>query len=134
MWLSALGIRVQLINQEWKVFTQTRESGEFDILRSSWIADYVDPSSFLNVWISESGNNFTGWFSANYDYFIQASQKRRPNTDRFALFSKAEHLLMEEQPIVPIYFYTSVYLKHDSVKGYYPTLLNYHPWKFVYLE
>ena len=49
-------------------------------------------------------------------------------------FAEAERLLIKDHPIIPLYFYTSVYLKHPSVKGYYPTLLNYHPWKHVYLD
>jgi oligopeptide transport system substrate-binding protein len=134
MWQSSLGIHIELTNQEWKVFTQTRETGDFDLLRSSWIADYEDPSTFLDVWTSQSGNNFTGWTSKEYDQLIQATQSKAVESERFALFESAEKLLINEQPIIPIYFYTSVYLKHNSVKGYYPTLLNYHPWKFVYLD
>ncbi len=134
MWQRTLGIKVTLINQEWKVFTQSRESGEFDILRSSWIGDYIDPSTFLDVWTSESGNNFTGWTSDHYDSFLYQSRIASSQEDRFGYFKSAEELLIREQPIIPIYFYTSVYLKHPAVKGYHPTLLNYHPWKHVFLE
>lgn len=133
-WQSSLGIRVELINQEWKVFTQSRQSGEFDILRGSWIADYIDPSSFLEVWTSQSGNNFTGWSSGKYDNLISRSLATRDQSKRFSHFANAERLLIDEQPIIPLYFYTSVYLKDPSVQGYNPTLLNYHPWKHVYLE
>ena len=134
MWQTTLGIPIDLINQEWKVYTQSRETGDFDILRSSWIADYEDPSTFLDVWTAQSGNNFTGWSSAEYDRLIQATQVTEVESARFSLFEKAEELLIEKQPIIPLYFYTSVYLKHPSVRSYYPTLLNYHPWKHVYLE
>lgn len=134
MWQRTLGIKVILINQEWKVFSQSRETGDFDILRSSWIGDFVDPSSFLDVWTSESGNNFTAWTSAHYDSFLYQSRVVKSQSDRFEYFKTAEKLLIQEQPIIPIYFYTSVYLKHPAVKGHYPTLLNYHPWKHIYLE
>ena len=134
MWRRNLGLSVELINQEWKVYTHSRETGQFDILRSSWIGDYLDATSFLDVWTSESGNNFTGWQSDGYDDLLAQARLVNAAEERFAIFAQAEELLMREQPILPLYFYTSVYLKHESVKGYYPTLLNYHPWKFVYLE
>ncbi|MCZ6673800.1 MAG: peptide ABC transporter substrate-binding protein [Verrucomicrobia bacterium] len=134
MWLSELGIRIELINQEWKVFTQSRETGEFDILRNSWIGDYMDPTTFLDVWTSQSGNNFTGWYSETYDIYISNSRAAIDAGKRNEYFEKAEKLLINEQPIIPLYFYTSVYMKHPSVQGYYPTLLNYHPWKHVYLK
>ncbi len=134
MWSQNLGLNVELINQEWKVYTHTRETGQFDILRSSWIGDYLDATSFLDVWTSQSGNNFTGWKSPLYDQLLDDARRLSLATERFERFRKAEELLMREQPIIPLYFYTSVYLKHESVKGFYPTLLNYHPWKFVYLD
>ncbi|MDA0347171.1 MAG: peptide ABC transporter substrate-binding protein [Verrucomicrobia bacterium] len=134
MWKASLGIQVELINQELKVVNQSRESGEFDILKSSWIGDYDDPGSFLDVWTSESGNNFTGWSSAAYDGLVGKSRTSSSTDDRFNYFKTAEELLIKEQPILPLYFYTSVYLKHPAIRGYYPTLLNYHPWKHVYLE
>ncbi len=132
-WQSSLGIQIELINQEWKVYTQSRESGQFDILRSSWVADYEDPISFLDVMSSKSGNNFTGWTSQDYDRLLDQSHGSTNQAARYELLGMAEELLIKEQPIIPLYFYTSVYLKHPAVKNYYPTLLNYHPWKHVYL-
>ena len=134
MWQTELGIKIRLENQEWKVYTQSREAGSFHILKSSWIADYEDPSSFLDVWTSQSGNNFTGWKSVEYDHLIRTTRSQPSATERTFIFEQAEKLLIAEQPIIPLYFYTSVYLKHPSVAGYYPTLLNYHPWKYVYLK
>ena len=134
MWRQNLGLSVELINQEWKVYTHSRETGQFDILRSSWIGDYLDATSFLDVWTSQSGNNFTGWNSPEYDHHLAQTRLSNVAAQRFEQFEKAEELLMREQPIIPLYFYTSVYLKDQSVKGFYPTLLNYHPWKFVYLD
>lgn len=134
MWRSTLGIRVELENQEWKVYTQSRQNGSFEILRSSWVGDYLDPSTFLDVWTSESGNNFTGWQSSKYDGIIEKTKSIEETETRYSLFEIAEKLLLSEQPIIPLYFYNSVFLKHPSVKGFYPTLLNYHPWKNVYLE
>jgi len=134
MWKASLGIHVEIINQELKVVNQSRETGEFDLLKSSWIGDYDDASSFLDVWTSDSGNNFTGWSSTRYDSFLEKSRTSSSTDNRFNYFKAAEELLIEEQPILPLYFYTSVYLKHPAVKGYHPTLLNYHPWKHVYLE
>ena len=68
-----------------------------------------------------------------YDRLLESAQGA-DTSSRFEILKQAEGLLIDHQPIIPLYFYTSVYLKHPSVKGYHPTLLNYHPWKHVYLE
>jgi oligopeptide transport system substrate-binding protein len=70
MWRRDLGIKVELVNQELKSTEEARRVGDYDLLLSSWIADYVDPSAFLDMWRSGSGNNFTGWSSADYDTLL----------------------------------------------------------------
>ena len=70
MWRRELGIQVRLINQESKIVLSERRTGDFQILRSVWIADYADPRSFLNVWRSDSGNNYTGWTNPEYDALL----------------------------------------------------------------
>ena len=84
---------------------------------SSWIADYADPSAFLDIWRSDSGNNFTGWSNADYDGYLFAAERNADPAARNALFSKAEHLLLSEAPFIPIYHYTHVYLIRPSVQG-----------------
>ena len=134
MWRRELGVEVRLLNQENKALLEARRAGNFQILRSVWIADYVDPSSFLDIWRTDNGNNYTGWASSAYDGLL-FSAARTPNAAaRNALYQQAEALLLEAMPLIPIYHYTHVFLCQPSVKGWHPTPLDHHPYKYVWLE
>ena len=134
MWRRELGVEVRLTNQELKVAHAARRAGDFQILRSDWIGDYVDPATFLDIFRSDSGNNYTGWSSPEYDAALFASARTVDPEARLALFQKAEALLVEAAPIIPLYHYTHVFLLQPSVKGWHPTLLDHHPYKHVWLE
>jgi len=133
MWRRDLGIQAVLVNEDVKVTEEARSSGKFDLLRSAWIADYEDPSAFLDIWRSDSGNNFTGWSNADYDGLLFTAARTADAAARNALFAKAERLLLAEAPIIPIYHYTHVFLIRPSVHGWNPTLLDHHPYKGVWL-
>ncbi len=134
MWRRDLGVEVRLVNQELKVTHASRRAGDFQILRSDWIGDYLDPQTFLDIFRSDSGNNYTGWSNPDYDAALFAAARTVDPAARHALFQKAEALLLEAAPIVPIYHYTHIFLKQPSVKGWNPTLLDHHPYKHVWLE
>ena len=133
MWRRELGIAVQLVNEELKSTEEDRRAGSFDLLRSSWIADYVDPSAFLEMWRSDSGNNFTGWSNPDYDALTASAAHNADPAARLALLARAESLLLREAPIIPLYHYTHVYLIRPSVHGWNPTWLDHHPYKAVWL-
>ncbi|MBW8782202.1 MAG: peptide ABC transporter substrate-binding protein [Verrucomicrobia bacterium] len=134
MWRRELGLEVRLVNMEGKSALVARRMGEFQLMRSSWIGDYADPASFLSVWAGDSGNNYTGWSNPAYDQLLyQAARTEDPDARR-QLFQKAEALLVDEAPFIPLYYYTHVFLIRPSVKGWYPTLLDHHPYKHVWLE
>ena len=134
MWQQGLGIRVRLVNQELKGMLEARRSGDYQILRWSWTADYEDPANFLDLWTSESGNNYTGWSNPDYDALLVEAARTVDEAARNVLYGKAEAILLAESPVIPIYFYTHVYLRRPSLKGWYPTLLDHHPYKALYLE
>ena len=123
-----------MLNEEWKVYLDSQRTLNYQVCRAAWIADYVDPNSFLDMWLTGGGNNDTGWSNAEYDRLI-AEASREANTERRKeIFQKAETILMNELPVIPIYFYTRVGLRRPEVKGWYPTILDNHPYKYVYLE
>jgi len=134
MWKKNLGIDVQLTNQEWKVYLDAQRQLAYQICRAGWIGDYVDPNSFLDMWLTGGGNNESGWSNPEYDRLIAEAGRTTDPAARLAVFQKAESVLLDELPILPIYFYTSKFLIQPSVKGWYPTILNQHPYKYVYLE
>ena len=133
MWQQQLGIQVELVNMDWKVYLDQTQSGQYDIARAGWIGDYLDPETFLNLWVTDGGNNRTGWSNAKYDALIQTAATTTDPDIRFERFQQAEQILIEEMPIIPIYFYRSKSLVHPSVKGYYPNLLDRHNWKYIQL-
>ena len=134
MWRRELGVEVRLLNQENKGLLEARRAGNFQILRSVWIADYVDPSSFLDIWRTDNGNNYTGWSSGAYDGLLFSAARTTDAAARRALFQQAEAFLLEAAPCIPVYYYTHVFLIQPSVKGWHPTLLDHHPYKYVWLE
>lgn len=134
MWRRELGVTVELVNQENKVALAARRSGDYQILRSNWIGDYLDPATFLEVFTTDSGNNYTRWGNPDYDSALFAAARTVDPAARHALFQKAEAMLLEAAPIIPIYYYTHVFLIQPSVKGWHPTLLDHHPYKYVWLE
>jgi oligopeptide transport system substrate-binding protein len=132
MWKQALNISVTLHNQDWKVYLDTESSGNYQISRASWIGDYVDPNSFLDMWIKDGGNNRTGWYSDEYDRLVlQVAPRAANQQQRYEAFLKAEALLMEALPIIPIYTYVSAHLIHPSVQGMPSNLLDYPSYKQV---
>ncbi len=134
MWKRELGIEITLHNQEWKAYLATREAGDFEIMRAGWIGDYDDPHTFLSLLTSDSGNNHSGWSDPRYDALIAESQTTADNSARHALFQQAEARLLEEMPVIPLYFYVRSLLIHESVRGWHPNLLDYHPYQGVWLE
>jgi oligopeptide transport system substrate-binding protein len=134
MWRRELGVDVRLVNQELKAVLASRRAGDFQIMRSSWIPDYADPSSFLDVWRGGSGNNYTGWSNSDYDALLFTADRTADAAARSALWQKAEALLLGDAPLIPIYHYTHVFLLQPSVHGWYPNLLDHHPYKYVWLD
>jgi oligopeptide transport system substrate-binding protein len=134
MWRRELGIEVRLANEEEKVVLEARRNGDFQILRSAWIADYADPESFLDIWRTNDGNNDTGWSSPKYDALLAEAEQSADPVARQNLWRRAEQKLLDDAPIIPIYHYTHVFLIQPSVHGWHPTLLDHHPYKDVWLE
>ena len=134
MWRENLNVTASLVNQEQKVYFNSRRQMDYQVVRSSWIGDYNDPNSFLDLWVTSGGNNMTGWSNPAYDALIAEARQAANPAARFAAFQKAEATLLEEAPILPIYFYTHCFLLRPNVKGWYPTILDHHPYKHVRLE
>jgi oligopeptide transport system substrate-binding protein len=134
MWKQNLGIQCQLVNQEWQVYMVERRAFNFDVARAGWAGDYADPHNFLDLHLSDGGNNHTGWGSPEYDALIDQAAGTTDQQARFKLYDKAEAILLEEMPIIPIYWYNRNYLIDPSVKGWTPNILDRHDYSQIYLE
>ena len=111
-----------------------RRVGQYQILLSDWVGDYLDATTFLDPWRTDSANNHTGWGSADYDSLLFSAARTPDIATRSALLQKAEALMLDGAPIVPLYYNAHTFLLQTSVKGWYPTLLDHHPYKAVWLE
>ena len=134
MWAARLNINVDLVNQEWKVYLDSQDTLGYQICRGGWIADYVDPHVFLEIFVTGGGNNDTGWSNIIYDELLGQALKAPSVSDRYEIYQKMETILMTELPVIPIYFYTRVNLRDPSVRGFHPTVLDHHPYKNITLE
>lgn len=134
MWSKHLNIRVNIQNMDWGSYISAQQSLNFDMASAGWIGDYLDPTTFLNLWTPGNGNNNTGWSDPKYEALLREAALKADPAERFALFRQAEAMLMEAQPILPISHYTRNYLLRPEVKGWYPLLLDNHPWEAIRLE
>ena len=129
MWKADLNVQVSLVNQDWKVYLDSMNALDYQIARSGWIADYVDPNNFLECFLSGNGNNRTGYGSDAYDALIEKAGRTLDPQARFAVFQEAERLLLDDCPLAPVYFYTRIYLKSPDVVGWQPNILGFIPFK-----
>jgi len=134
MWQQNLGIEVELVNQDWKVYLSREMVGDFQVSRAGWIGDYEDPNTFLDLMRPNRGNNKTGWEDASYDSLMAKANSTNNQTERYELLDEAEKILIENMPIIPLYTYVRSYQLSPDVKGYNPHILDHHHPKFIYLE
>lgn len=125
-WQTALGVEVKLENQEWAAFLETRKQGGYQIARNGWIADYNDPISFLDMWLTGGGNNDAQYSNPEYDAAINEAKSTADPEARMAAMHRAEDIIMgQDWALGPIYFYTQKYMLNSDVKGMYYTPLGY---------
>lgn len=131
MWQENLGISVDLVKQEWKIYLASMKEINFDLCRSSWVGDYNDPGTFLEMFLSGSGNNCTGWASAKYDDLIAAAAREPDPGRRNMIFQQAEKLLVTDDCVIlPIYHYVGSQFYHpDKLTGIQPNMIDDHPFR-----
>ncbi len=134
MWKKNLGLNVVLTNVDWKVYLTRETQGEFDISRAGWIGDYPDPFTFLDMMVTNRGNNKTGWSNSEFDNILKNAASEISTSDRYNLYEKAEKILIDELPVIPLYTYTRTYLLSQRVKNWQNNILDTNPYQFLSLE
>jgi oligopeptide transport system substrate-binding protein len=135
-WRRELGIKVELRQMEKSVYLSAQNHLDYDLSRSSWIGDYNDPNTFLDLFRSNNGNNRTGWKESKYDMLMDKANQE-PNVERRAgLLREAEEFLVKEGvPVIPLYFYSGVVLyRTNEISGIYPNLLDLHPLNAIHIK
>ena len=134
MWKKALGVRTELFNQEWKVYLTTRRARQFEVLRAGWIGDYNDANTFLELLKGTVGSmNPAGYGNSEYDALMQKAERETDLAARAKLMQKAEGILLQDLPIIPIYHYTTQHLVSPRVKGWKDNVMDVHPTRFLSL-
>ncbi|GKU23354.1 peptide ABC transporter substrate-binding protein [Clostridium folliculivorans] len=129
MWKKNLGIDVTLVNEERKVQLDDLTKHNFMVCRTSWIADYNDPMTFIDMYYTNGGNNNPGYTNPEYDKLVDAAKKGTDAAKRTDDMHKAEDILMNDMPIIPIYYYTNVLALKSNI-----TDLQKSPLGFVYFR
>lgn len=128
-----LGINVQLTQQEMKVYLSSMSALDYDFCRASWVGDYKDPNTFLDMFVTGGGNNRTGWSNAKYDTLIQQAASEPNTTKRSEILHEAEKILCaDELPIIPLYYYVGIqFYDPTKIMGLEPNLIDEHSLKYV---
>ena len=134
LWQRELGITITIAPVEQKTWVQNQQSLNYAISSARWVGDFVDPVTFLDMFVGGGTNNWTGWADAGYDGLIHTAATTTAPAARLALFQQAEALLLEQSPVAPVFFGVRSYLIQDRVRGWEPTLLGFHQYKKVYLQ
>lgn len=130
-WRRELGIDTRLVNQEWKVYLDAQRRLDYQISRSSWIADYADAATFLEVFAPGADNSRTGWSDARYGELLERARAAR-EPERGRILAEAEARLLEEMPILPVYTFAVTSLVDPRLGGFHANALDEHFPKFWY--
>ncbi len=133
MWKANLGIDVELENKEWKTYLQDVDTLSYEVARAGWIGDYNDPMTFLDMWLGENGNNDTGWDNAEFNGLIAQANAEQDTAKRLEMLQKAEAILLEDGPVIPIYWYTNNMLVSRQIEGFKPHNRDIHLFKYMSL-
>lgn len=134
MWKQNLGVKANIVNQEFKVFLDARtRKADTEVFRGAWIGDFQDPVNFLDILQSVNGQNDTGYADPDYDALLERAAAQTDPRRRMDLLREAEALMLEQQPVMPIYFYVSRRLVKPWVKGWQDNLLDVHATRHFYI-
>jgi oligopeptide transport system substrate-binding protein len=125
-WQRELGITARTRNEEWGAYHSSLRQGKYDLARRGWIADYADPNTFLDLFLSHSEQNSTGWSNAEFDRLIERAANELDADKRYRMLEQAEAILLKELPMIPIYSYVSKNLVKPYVRGFYNNMCDEH--------
>lgn len=134
-WNKNLGVSVDIVNVAFKVRLDMMDKGDYDIVYAGWGADYNDPMTFMDLWVTGGGNNTAFYSNPKYDELIKKANSTNDNSVRMQAMHEAEKILMEDMPIGPLYFAGRAYLQRPYVKDWvrFPVGVD-NEWKWTYIE
>ena len=134
MWLRELGFHITIAQLEQKTLFQNQQSRDYTIAFSGWSADIPDPVTFLGTMVTGGGNNWAGWSNHDFDHLIDEAANEADNARRYEYFQKAEAILLNDAPIIPLYYQYQTYAINPAVRGWETNLLDFRQFEKVWLE
>ena len=134
---SNLGINIEVETQgDWGIYLNTMDKLEYDFTLSGWSADYDDPMTFLDIWVSNGGNNHTGYANAEYDELLKAAKGENDESKLLEIYEKLEKKLVEEDAVIsPVYYTDTVRFYQNYVKDLQFTSFGaVYEFKHAYIE
>ena len=132
MWKQTLGVKTTLRNEEWKVYLSSRTQRQFQAIRASWIGDYDDASTFLDLLRSDIGTmNPSAWKNEKFDSLMKQAETEADANKREKMMQQAEQVMLDDTAIIPIYHYTSKHLVNPKIKGWVDNVMDVHSSRFL---
>jgi ABC-type oligopeptide transport system substrate-binding subunit len=135
-WKQNLGLTIPLHSVEFKTFLDMRSKLQYKGIAggAGWSGDYMDPNTYLSLFITDGGDNGTGWTDPKYTAMLNEANRQPDQQKRYELMAKCEAYMLDAAPIIPLLKPATSWMKKPYVKGMYPNPGTLHAWKFVYIE
>ena len=134
LWREHLGIRTSLRGIEWNSYLDAQNTMKYTVCRAGWVGDYPDPNTFLDMWLTGGGQNHTGWSNQQFDQLIADAGREGDPQKRMQLLRDAEQILLDEMPILPIYWRVSKNLVKPHVQGWFLNAQDTHPLNLIWID
>ncbi|MDO5036994.1 MAG: peptide ABC transporter substrate-binding protein [Tissierellia bacterium] len=134
MWKQGLGVEIGLENMEFQVLLDNRSEGNFNIARAGWMGDYADPNTMLDIFMSKNPHNDSRYANEEFDALMAKAKSSSDPKERMDAMKEAEKILMEDLPIIPVYFYNQARLEKPYLTGVYKNILSYPTMIYADLE
>jgi ABC-type oligopeptide transport system substrate-binding subunit len=132
MWREVLGVDVEFEKREWKYFLATRDDrDDWQLMRFAWTGDYAHPETFAGILHSASPQNLPGYASEHYDRLLEEAGSVADGAAQMALYARAEARMLEDNPLIPLYFFVSKHLVRPGISGFEPNVLDRHPSRYL---
>lgn len=134
MWKTELGVNATISQQEWSVFIDSRNKGNYQLARDGFGVDFNDAVSMLDLFVTGGGNNNCKYSNPEYDKLIAQVKATDDNKVRMPLLHKAEEILMRDMPVAPTTYRTRIVLLNPKVKGYYQSPMGFDYFMYATVE
>ena len=132
MWKQTLGVKTELINKEWKTYLSDRRSYNTQVFRGSWLGDYNDANTFLDLFVSGGGSNTVGLADPEFDALIAQAAQTQDMGKRSEILHQAEKRLIDNFSLIPVYYFVSKHMVKPYVSGYEANVMDH--WQSKYLK